>query len=513
MSKQLIDSSKKTAQPLIQLTATEQVQESSTNSVTTTRSTSTNLQYNPTSQQDSNTLTAVWASNIIKQIKDELRQETASLRRKITNLLHELQSHPVNRKSVIPQYYGLQALIKNHVQTLESNERFTGQAIERFWNPHYEQKWEELEALFANLTMNTSMSPVSELSTRRMINKPLDDVQTDTMIQTQTPKRESSNPSIYFSMIALIPTFSGDLLKFESFWDMFSICVDNTPMPQNYKKAVLMTKLEGEALNIIRAKQNYDDMCEKLLKRYRDPHRIRAHYLDMIKKIPPIKNETDLVELKKLLQITETIMIGLDTQINDVITLQAIEALILDRLPPVIMNKVKITIDSPDQDIKSMIEQMHQQILLHEKMYISTSSLFNSKETSKKNENKQKNKKNQKNKQDKNKKKCDFCEGNHYNLKCDANKTVTEREDIVKKKGLCKLCLRRGHRSYSCKSKFVCPCGTKHSSLLCHKKTSSALVPVPQQTSATNPLVNEPAEPIDQFFRIAMAKVDYKTNV
>lgn len=157
--------------------------------------------------------------------------------------------------------------------------------------------------------------------------------------------------------------FSGDVMKFESFWGMFSICIDNAPVTPEYKKAVLLTKLEGEALICVSAKKDYNNMREALLQRYRNPLVKRNHYFSLFQKIPPIKNDTDLPALQNLLQTTESIMMDLDDRLNEITTLDAIKSLVMERLPPVVAHKVRLTHFQPEKDIRSAIDVMEQQIM------------------------------------------------------------------------------------------------------------------------------------------------------
>lgn len=112
-----------------------------------------------TSQQDNNTdsLTANdWASVLIKQIKDEMNQQSKSLRQKITTLHQHLTTQPIDKQSVTSQYYGLQVLIKCHLKMLDSKNQTTGHQIEEFWTPQYTQKWNELETLFNRLILSNN---------------------------------------------------------------------------------------------------------------------------------------------------------------------------------------------------------------------------------------------------------------------------------------------------------------------------------------------------------------------
>lgn len=371
MSKHNTNSTKKTtAQSLIELTntSTDQDQRSSVNPVTTI------IHSNPTSQQDS--LTAEWPTNMIEQIKEEIRQQTTLLRRKLTNLHQELRDHPVRTESIVKQYYGLKALIKNHVQTIESEEKSTGQKIDGFWNPDYQREWSELETLFKSLSVNTTDAdnttvPFSEQPTQKIpdVQPEIEDNFEDASDKGFKVK-ESINFMMFFPMLLqAVPNFSGDLLEFESFWRMFTLCVDNTSLSPDYKKAVLLTKLIGEPKNIARSKKNYDEIKSALLQRYRDPVQTRERYLAMLRQFQPIKNEKNLVELKKLIQTIETVMMGLDAHLSDETTLRAINSLVLDRLPPIIYNKVELTKYAPRKDIEEIIRRIRQQIYLNEQLY------------------------------------------------------------------------------------------------------------------------------------------------
>uniref|UniRef100_A0A1I7VWU5 Reverse transcriptase domain-containing protein n=1 Tax=Loa loa TaxID=7209 RepID=A0A1I7VWU5_LOALO len=66
---------------------------------------------------------------------------------------------------------------------------------------------------------------------------------------------------------------------------------------------------------------------------------------------------------------------------------------------------------------------------------------------------------------------CIFCDGNHWNDKCDIYPTVKERVEKLKKLGLCELCMRKDHSQQTCARKLKCfHCGSEHNSALCKKQ-------------------------------------------
>lgn len=67
-------------------------------------------------------------------------------------------------------------------------------------------------------------------------------------------------------------------------------------------------------------------------------------------------------------------------------------------------------------------------------------------------------------------KRCAFCLGKHEEIACGTVKNKEERKNIVRKFGRCYVCLKKGHRSFECRSGLVCTvCNEKHHISLCDK--------------------------------------------
>jgi len=52
-----------------------------------------------------------------------------------------------------------------------------------------------------------------------------------------------------------------------------------------------------------------------------------------------------------------------------------------------------------------------------------------------------------------NERKCVYCQEDHFPENCEKVKSVEEHKSVLKKSAKCFLCLTRGHRVYSCRSK------------------------------------------------------------
>ena len=81
----------------------------------------------------------------------------------------------------------------------------------------------------------------------------------------------SSKPTVNLPRIDL-PKFSGDVLKFTSFWQQFTACVDDCDYPTIAKFNYLMSCLKGEASTVIEGlpitAENYDAAKQMLKKRF-----------------------------------------------------------------------------------------------------------------------------------------------------------------------------------------------------------------------------------------------------
>ena len=65
---------------------------------------------------------------------------------------------------------------------------------------------------------------------------------------------------------------------------------------------------------------------------------------------------------------------------------------------------------------------------------------------------------------------CVFCKGNHEEICCKNVVNIKERKNIISKYGRCSCCLKRNHKAFECRSKFVCvKCNQKHHPSICDR--------------------------------------------
>lgn len=462
--------------PLIQLTVTSATSLVITAAITTARISNPTL---VTSEQDES---GKLDDKIIAWIKENTQQTTKLLRRKMTLLHQDMMANPEPSEKLRERYYTLKGNIAEQVREIESRNKITGQIIDEFWTEEYDQKWKDIDEQFRNIFLFVT------------------DKQTLSGDNTEEKKEETLGKSDFPSkfeprMIDYIPEFGGELLDFETFWNMFVMYVDSKNIPNDEKKALLMLKLINTPRIIVRALSSYDQMKSALLIKYRNPISIRNKYLSMLIKISPIKSIKQSAELETLLETMEMIMIGMDANAADQTTMDLVKTLLLDRIPPETQLRLCLNKISSRKDIVEIMLRIRQDINVNERMYLND---ITPPGPSKDKWDKGK-KKSQKQKSNSDVK-CEFCGEKHYAVRCNGNKSLTEKEAIIKEKGLCKLCLRKGHRLFDCKSQFVCPCGTKHSVQVCPKRSSTSLV-VENKTSTDLNLVKT-TNSITDIFRI-----------
>ncbi|XP_070535309.1 uncharacterized protein [Ptychodera flava] len=130
--------------------------------------------------------------------------------------------------------------------------------------------------------------------------------------------------------------FSGDILKWQSFFDSFQAAVHNDPSLDNIQKfQYLRAQLSDEAARAIEGLSltaaNYSNAIELLVKRYGQPHMVKAAYMKALWELP--RPNGDLASLREFYDATETYIRGLQSLGKD-------ESSYGDLLVPIIMEKL-----------------------------------------------------------------------------------------------------------------------------------------------------------------------------
>ena len=92
-----------------------------------------------------------------------------------------------------------------------------------------------------------------------------------------------------------LPTFSGDPLSWQTFWDCFSAAVDSSPVLSGVQKFnYLRTQLQGEAARVVAGfpltDGNYLHSVEILKERFGQRQTIVNAHMQALMNLPPPKN-------------------------------------------------------------------------------------------------------------------------------------------------------------------------------------------------------------------------------
>ncbi|XP_063447979.1 uncharacterized protein LOC134727528 [Mytilus trossulus] len=275
-----------------------------------------------------------------------------------------------------------------------------------------------------------------------------------------------------------LPTFGGNMLEWQPFWDSFSAAVhDNLSLNDVQKFNYLKSQLFGEATQCIAGLQitntNYGQALHVLKQRFGQPHKIVQTYMQSLISLPsPTSNITNL---KKFYDSMENYIRGLESIGESHESFGSLLVpIILNKLPGNIRENMVRAHGGDHWNLPSLRQAIQHEITIKEAgqsvngddmepNYTPTSAFFMGTN---------RNYANQKGKRDITKKPCIFCQGVHAPLAC---KTVTEieaRKRIVKEKQACFNCLGN-HRVADCKSDKTCKnCNKRHHTSICSKNES-----------------------------------------
>ncbi|XP_074645964.1 uncharacterized protein LOC141902221 [Tubulanus polymorphus] len=282
--------------------------------------------------------------------------------------------------------------------------------------------------------------------------------------QQKTAKRPIQLPKLS------LPTFDGDILKWQTFFDGFFSAVDSDENLTNIQKfQYLSAQLKGDAAktieNLSLTNENYNQALELLLNRYGTPHKIVAAYMKALWELSPPSDRDN--SLRNFYDSLESYIRGLNS-------LGKSEESYGDLLVPIIMEKLpsgtkqQITRDHGNNawsltDLrKSLLNEIEAFEASIESLTIEDDFPTNSPTvgafavTAK----------NRHNFSRENDRKCAFCKKiNHVAVDCKTFPDAEKRREIVARDNLCFNCLSSGHKSTKCLSKNRCRvtnCGKKH---------------------------------------------------
>ena len=288
-----------------------------------------------------------------------------------------------------------------------------------------------------------------------------------------------------------LPTFDGQALQWQSFWDSFTAGVDsNSCLTPGQKLNYLRTQLQGDAARVIGGfplcDSNYEHCVALLKERYGQEYKlVDAHMEAILQVFTPSNNLSSLQSFYDTLQnhIRALTALGTPPETYGPMLTKVIQG----KLP----SEVKMRMARDHYDSKwthdTLLDGILKEIRIYEagqhagkftasrtspttttgSFHTATQRTSHSKKTDTV---------------------CAFCKGSHRTSLCTSITSAKERLAIVRSAGLCFNCLAR-HKVSQCTSKFSCKhCHKKHHTSLCQAITTTK-----EPTQSVQPPADKPA--------------------
>lgn len=307
----------------------------------------------------------------------------------------------------------------------------------------------------------------------------------------QTVSNQSYLHSHYLPKLSL-PTFSGNVLEWQSFWDSYDAAVHSNPHLLDVQKFnYLKAQLEGDAARAISGftltNANYLKALDLLRERFGRTNKIVQAYMKSLLQIPA--PSCTISSLRQFYDHLETFVRGLES-------LEKYQESYGELLVPVIIGKLPIEIrkslahvnENECWSLNDLRKAISRELRIMETVLdpqvpevgLPTASFFTS--TNPRRQNRQVRSQNHRTS---NQKKCVFCDNEHLSQNCATVRDYDARVQIVKRKRLCFNCLGP-HQIVNCRSHFKCN--------ICQRKHHTSICPGEQTTNPHNnpPHNNQP---------------------
>ncbi|XP_070556469.1 uncharacterized protein [Ptychodera flava] len=284
----------------------------------------------------------------------------------------------------------------------------------------------------------------------------------------------TSTQSTSVKTTSQLPTFSGDILKWVSFFDAFKSAVnDDKNLGDVQKFQYLRAQLQGEAARTIEGlsltSSNYGHALQLLDERYGQKHKIISAYMKALWDMP-----TPTGELSSLRNFYDT----LESYIRGLQSLGKSEESYGDLLVPIVLEKLPVNTrkqiarehGNNEWNLADLRKAIYKEIDALQAGYStdeldcgssdkpSMTAAFHAKASPAK---------------PKKSRSCAYCKDSHFPNDCIVVSDRAKRLDIVKRDKLCFNCLGK-HRVSECKSRFSCRvCRRKHHTSLHQDRTDN----------------------------------------
>ena len=293
-----------------------------------------------------------------------------------------------------------------------------------------------------------------------------------------------------------IPTFSGNVLEWQSFWDCFETAVHNNPALSNVQKLnYLRAQLQEGALRVVAGlpltNTSYAHSVTLLRDRYGQPHKlISAHMKALIELPGPSNTLASLQWFYDAIEAHTRSLASLGKPIDEYGAMLATS--ILGKLSVDTRWNLARAHGSDEWTITDLQHAISAEIRILETgvgnnrqaPQVATASFFTNTERRTPSQGRTL-------AQRPPTTCCVYCQGSHTPVNCDIVKEPQQRLELVKHNKLCFNCLGN-HRVSQCKSKSRCRrCNRKHHTSLCTGAGNSATRNAPNATTETRNASNE----------------------
>ena len=113
-------------------------------------------------------------------------------------------------------------------------------------------------------------------------------------LPSEIPSESTDNKGVKLPKFD-VPTFDGNLINWQSFWEQFCVAVHDRPNLSNSEKLVYLrsslkdSSAKGVIEGLSRSGEHYDEAIRCLQTRYNCPHLIHQTQVKKIIDIPPLK--------------------------------------------------------------------------------------------------------------------------------------------------------------------------------------------------------------------------------
>ena len=274
-----------------------------------------------------------------------------------------------------------------------------------------------------------------------------------------------------------IPTFTGQPLESQPFWDCFAAAIDSNPSLTGVQKlSYLRAQLRGEATRAITGfpltNLNYQHSVSILKDRYGQPHKIINAHVQALLELPRPANK--LTSLRLFYDTIESHVRCLQSLGKSLETLETLLVpMISTKLPE--ETKKNMARDHPNNEWR--VAELQAAILKEIKVFeigqqtvtltsqhqpTPTASFYTAANR----------RSGQTRREGSTKPICAYCKGNHAAIACEVYKDVPARLEVIKQGWLCYNCLAH-HRVSQCSSKYRCrKCSGKHHTSICCKEAN-----------------------------------------